>query len=30
MTGTVDEKIYAALAAKKNVVEEVLRDMGGA
>jgi SNF2 family DNA or RNA helicase len=30
MSGTVDEKIYAALAAKKNVVEEVLRDMGGA
>jgi len=27
MAGTVDEKIYAALANKKNVVEEVLRDM---
>ena len=27
MSGTVDEKIYATLAAKKNVVEEVLRDM---
>ena len=27
MQGTVDEKVYVALAAKKNVVEMVLRDM---
>ena len=27
MTGTVDEKVYAALEQKKNVVETVLRDM---
>lgn len=27
MTGTVDEKIYTALESKKNVVEEVLREI---
>ena len=27
MTGTVDEKVYAALEAKRDVVAMVLRDM---